>query len=161
MSFVVPIFYRWVAIFLIALAFGGFCWVKGANNAQVKFDKLIAIQAKAETELLLKRVKVTEKVDQKFQPQLTRIRTITKETIKEVPVYVSKNDCPMSGGFRLLHDAAAKGQLPDSTGIADAATVSADSVASTVAENYGTCLETAKRLEGLQDWTNEQLKLNK
>lgn len=151
---------RWLVLLLLLLASAGMGFVKGGAHAQKKFDALLAKQAAAETELLAKRTTATAKVELKFAPQLTRIRTITKETIKNVPTFVSTSDCPMGPGFRLLHDASAKGELPDASRIADAASVSAPVVAGTVADNYGTCLENAKKLEGLQRWINDQLNFN-
>jgi hypothetical protein len=68
-----------------------------------------------------------------------RIRTVTRTQIIEVPTYVSANDCPLSPGFRVLHDAAAVGQLPEPARIADAAAVPAPEVAATVVANYGAC----------------------
>ena len=62
----------------------------------------------------------------------------------------------MPGGFRVLHDAAAHGVIPDPARIADAAPVPAAAAAGTVAGNYGTCIENAQRLTDLQAWVRAQ-----
>jgi hypothetical protein len=87
-----------------------------------------------------------------------RVRTVTRVQVQEVTKYVSVNDCPMSPSFRVYHDAAAAGEVPDASRIVDAAAVSAPTLAATIAWNYGTCLEDAARLTGLQEWVSEQLK---
>lgn len=83
---------------------------------------------------------------------ITRVRTVTKEIIREVPVYVPAGSCSLPPGWRLLHDAAAAGEVPDPAGIPDAAPVAPDEAASAVAANYGACLENAERLRALQQW---------
>lgn len=107
-----------------------------------------------------KRESVTAEVTAKHAASAERIRTVTVTQIKEVPTYVSANDCPLSPGFRVLHDAAAAGELPDPSGIADAAAVPAPAVANAVVQNYGTCTETAQRLTDLQDWVRSQRGVN-
>lgn len=91
----------------------------------------------------------------------TQIKTVTKTIIKEVPVYVKATDCPSTGGFRLLHDAAADGVVPDPARITDAAPATASDVADTIAKNYGTYHEVAAELVGLQDWVRAQKALKK
>ena len=80
-------------------------------------------------------------------------RVIYRDIIKEIPHYVPTDLPVLPGSFRVLHDAAARGsELPedgDSSGI-DAATVSVETLAETVVENYRACREDRARLEGLQ-----------
>jgi hypothetical protein len=156
----VPTPYRWLAMLLAGLALIAFGFVKGAQHeedAQAQRD----LQAeRGAAELVGRRQAVTARVDLKFAPALTQIRTVTKETIRYVPQFVRADDCPLPGGFRVFHDAAATGRIPDPAGIPDAAAVPAQDVAATVADNYGACLETAKRLDGLQEWIREQLNLH-
>ena len=102
------------------------------------------------------RAAVADTIAPKAEAAQAQIRTVFKTIIKEVPTYVSTNDCPMSPGFRVYHDAAADGKLPNPADIAHAAAAPADTVASTVAENYQTCHATAARLSALQDWVRGQ-----
>lgn len=87
------------------------------------------------------------------------IRYVTKTLIKEIPVYVKTTDCPMPAGFRVLHDAAANGELPDAAAIPDAAPVPAPDVAETVADNYGTCRAAIQNLTSLRSWVDQQAQL--
>lgn len=81
-----------------------------------------------------------------------RIQYVTKEIIREVPVYVPAGTPDLPGGWRVLHDAAATGSPPDPARSADAAAVAAQDAAGTVVDNYGTCRDTADQLEKLQQW---------
>lgn len=86
-----------------------------------------------------------------------RIRTITKTLIEKVPVYVKADACALPPGFRLLHDAAAANvEVPDATGLVDAAPVPAADAASTIVSNYGIARSNAAQLVGLQEWVKAQ-----
>ena len=88
-----------------------------------------------------------------YVTQTAAARVVYRDIIREVPRYVP-NDLPvLPASVRLLHDAAARGsELPDlgDTGGTDAATVSVETLAATVAENYAGCREDRERLVGLQ-----------
>ena len=101
---------------------------------------------------------VTERVVTQYVDRVRTVREKAREIVKEVPVYVPADSCPLPSGFRLLHDAAALGvpPVPDAAARADAAPVPAQTAAATVADNYGTCRETAEQLRGLQAWVSQQ-----
>lgn len=103
-----------------------------------------------------KREVITQTVEREVVKTVKQIEVVTETIIKEVPVYVQADTPPLPAGWRVLHDAAARGQVPDPAALADAATVSAQDVAATLAFNYGTCIETAARLEALQRWAIQQ-----
>lgn len=147
---------RWLMLLaaVAALTMGYFAWadhIGDKREAQVRAK--YAAQAKTVDE---KREAIAAPIAEKQIVVQEKIRTVFKTIIKEVPTYVSVNDCPMSPGFRVFHDAAANGQVPDAPGIADAAAVPAPDVANTVVTNYETCHQTAARLTGLQDWVKAQ-----
>lgn len=157
----VPFFYRWLAIALLFIGAVGFGFVKGVEHDEAKQAAKDLAQERSNAALTTKRTDVTDKVASKYVPAITQVRTITKTIIQKVPVYVKDTDPPLPGGFRVLHDAAALGvQIPDTPSGPDAAPVPAQDATNTVIDNYGTCRETAKQLEGLQEWVREQLKLN-
>lgn len=106
------------------------------------------------------RAAVATPIAEQHDKAVERIVTVTHTITKEVPVYVPSDSCELPGGFRLLHDAAAHGQLPDPAGIPDAAAVPAQDAAATVADNYGTCREISQRLIDLQAWVKAQIDLN-
>lgn len=103
-----------------------------------------------------KREVVTQVVEREVVKTVKQIEVVTETIVKEVPVYVQADAPALPGGFRLLHDAAARGEVPDPTGIPDAAPAAAQDVAATVAENYGTCLQYAARVKAWQVWAAQQ-----
>ena len=150
---------RWLVMLgaVAALWFGYMAWADhqqgiGYDKAQAEY----AVQAKKADD---KREAVAPVVEAAHQKALAKIVTVTQTIIKEVPIYVKATDCAMPGGFRVLHDAAAHGTVPDPARIADAASAPAADVASTGASNYGTCHETAQRLTDLQAWVRAQAAL--
>lgn len=111
---------------------------------------------------------VTERVVTQYVDRIQTVRERGEAIVKEVPIYVPYVpstatsdphpgcDCSLPGGFRVLHDAAAAGELPDPAALADAPSASAQEVATTVADNYLTCHLIAEQLTGLQQWVTEQ-----
>jgi hypothetical protein len=51
----------------------------------------------------------------------TRIRTVTREVLREIPVRIPVDACPLPADFRVLHNAAAAGALPEPPGGPDGA----------------------------------------
>ena len=83
-------------------------------------------------------------------------QTITRTIREKVTQYVpfTNPDCPggAPGGFRVLHDAAAAGVVPDPARVADAAPADLAAVAGTVADNYAACLDWRAQVIGWQQW---------
>lgn len=117
---------------------------------------LIAEQAAAAVPIIAGQSKVTERVVTKYVEVEKKIYLAGKTIIKEVEIYVPRTDPDLPGGFRLFFDSSATGQVPDPAGIADAAPVAAQDVATTIAENHTACLVNAARLTSLQEWVREQ-----
>ena len=104
-----------------------------------------------------KQAEVTTKVVTEYVDRVKVVREKAREIVKEVPVYVPADSCPLPSGFRVLHDAAAGlSPIPNPAARTDAAPVPAQAVAATVADNYGACRETAEQLRGLQAWVSQQ-----
>lgn len=152
----------WIALAVLVLAW----WIRHEirDYGQAQYAKgradLLAEQAKAAKPVIAQQAKVTERVVTKYVDRVRVIRERGATIVKEVPIYVPSDAAPLPGGFRLLHDAAAAGAVPDPAGIPDAAGVPAQDAAAVVAENYGTYHETAARLTALQDWVRQQQALN-
>lgn len=145
--------YVYVAIAILSAALSGF----GSWQIQSwRHDAEKAAQLAEANRINAKRSSVSIELGQKSNAAQVRVRTVTKTIVQEVPTYVSSSDLPLSPSFRVFHDAAAAGQLPDAGRIADAAAVRVDSLAETLAWNYGACLENAERLRGLQEWVRAQ-----
>ena len=142
-----------LGLLLSALAlYGAFVYAKHLGKAELRAE--LAVQVK---KVDAKREAVAAPIAARQKAAQVQIRTVTKTIIEKVPVYVKTDDCPVSGGFRLLHDSAAANEpIPDATAIVDGAAVPAAVVAETVVSNYGTCNANAARLVGLQEWVSAQ-----
>lgn len=133
----------------------------GQASIQAKWD---AANVKAQAEIARLREaasKVTVRTETVYVDRIRTIREKGNDIIRNVPVYVPAGSPDLPAGFRVLHDAAAANNpLPASPGIADAAPVSAQAAAATVASNYAIAAENAARLTGLQDWVRQQCMAN-
>lgn len=107
-----------------------------------------------------KREAITQVVEREVVKTVKQIEVVTETIVKEVPVYVQADAPPLPGGFRVLHDAAARGQVPDPAALSDAAAVPAAAAATTVTENYGACRADQARLSALQAWVRAQQALH-
>ena len=121
--------------------------VQALWDAQVKAAELQVLQEQKRQQ------KAATTIAMNVVTSAAKERVIYRDIIKEIPHYVPTDLPVLPGSFRVLHDAAARGsELPeagDSAGI-DAATVSVETLAETVVENYRSCREDRARLEGLQ-----------
>jgi hypothetical protein len=127
---------------------------------QAKWDQSIE-RGKAEIARLQAQAnRVSTKIETQYLTRVEKIRGDTQTIVRQVPVFVPAGSCDLPGGFRVLHDAAAEGSVPDPARAADAAPVPAQAAAGTIADNYGTCRETAERLTSLQDWVKQQQAIN-
>ena len=103
----------------------------------------------------IKQAVVSDQTVTQYVDRVQIVQGKSREIIKEVKVYV-QDTCTLSGGFRLLHDSAIYNELPDSSRIADAETISVEAVAQTVIENYQACNVNSETLSSLQGWIKEQ-----
>lgn len=85
-------------------------------------------------------------------------QVVTRTITREVPRYV-REPAPQcadaglhAGGFRVLHDAAAAGVVPDPARVADAPAVGASAAAAAIADNYSACLDWRAQVIGWQQW---------
>lgn len=150
---------RWLLIggLVLALTLGYFAWADHIGDVR---EANVRAEYKKQAEAVdAKREEISDPIAQKAEAAQEKIRTVFKTITKEVTVYVKASDCPLSGGFRVYHDAAANGEVPDPSSIADAAPVPAPDAAKTVAANYGACLENSQRLNDLQGWVRAQQEL--
>ena len=108
----------------------------------------------------IKQAVVSDKTVTEYVDRVQIVQGKSREIIREVKVYVQDN-CTLSADWRMLHDSAVKSELPDTTRIADAGTVTATDVTAqdaieTVAANYSLCEENSQTLQALQSWVREQ-----
>lgn len=143
------------------IAFGSRRYAEGEAAVQAKWDEAVRRGEREVQRLKAEAGKVTVRTETVYVDRIKTIREESDAIVREIPVFVPAGACELPGGFRLLHDAAARGgAVPDPAALADAAPVAAQDATRTVAENYGACGETAQRLTSLQDWVAEQCRRN-
>ena len=104
------------------------------------------------------------KVVTKYIDRVQIVKEKGDAIVQKVPEYITKESdakCTIPNGFVVLHDAAAKGEVPDSTRDVNetASGVALSTVGKTVAENYTTCHQNVEQLKALQEWVKTQEKI--
>ena len=142
------------ALTAIGLLVGSY-WAGGKNCRASREVEIAQMQATIDAEKA-RQAQVTEKVVIEYRDRVKIVKEKGDAIEKLVPVYVPAND--LAPAFRMLHDAAASGQVPDSAerAIAAAKPIEGVAYASTVAENYKSCRAASAQLVALQKWTVEQ-----
>ncbi len=147
-----------LAAMAASLAIGGCQY--GEQRVQAKWDKANAAATEQSAQTEVAQAQVTTQVVTKYVDRIQVVRQRGADIIKEVPVYVpdptDPTACALPGSWRVFHDAASQGELPDPASRADAPPVSAQDAATTVAENYSACYEVSEQLTALQQWLREQ-----
>lgn len=100
----------------------------------------------------------TDRLAADLEAARARREVVTRTITREVPRYV-REPAPAcadaglhAGGFRVLHDAAAVGVVPDPARVASAPAVGAADAAGTITDNYAACREWREQLIGWQQW---------
>lgn len=148
--------YLLAAYAAIAIALVAGSYFKGRADAG---EACAVAAAKREAELVALKAKqaaVTTRLVTEYKDRVRVVKEKGDEIVKEVMVYVPVADV-LPSGWRVFHDAAASGVMPESPerAIAAAAPVEAVAAASTVAENYQACRATREQLIALQKWSVE------
>ena len=131
----------------------------GAGRVQAKWDKEKGDAREAAAKQRAEKAQTTTEVVTRYVDRVRIVRergdTITKEVFVHVPPTPPNPDaCALErNGWRLLHDAAARGQSDDASPRgADAPGPSAQDTARTVTDNYAQYHAVAEQLHALQDW---------
>ena len=149
---------------VVAVVFALFAIYKRGERAEKQRTELVATKQRAAAaeaqarDLTVRQLKADETI-KAYRASTEKVRTITKETIREVHVRIPADACPLPEPWRVLHDAAASGQASDPTTTpgTDGGPVAAQDAAATVIENYGSYHELAERHRSLQRYVKEQL----
>jgi hypothetical protein len=153
--------YWWILAIAALVTYLGFrVYDAGQEDIQKKWDASVARGIIEVQKLKEKQVVVTTRVETKYIDRIKTIREKGDVIVQKVPVYIPADTPDFPGGFRVLLDGAATGIVPDAGSELDAAPVPAQTLAASVADNYGTCLANAEQLTGLQEWVREQQALN-
>jgi hypothetical protein len=162
----IPIQYKSaIQILSLFLLICGSFFIGGITNEtkwQLKVKEMEAVVAKQE----LAAEKITNEVITKYVDRVKIVEGKTREIIKKVPVYITKESddkCIINNGFVSLHDSSAsQTKLSDSTGDVNeaASKIKLSDVATTVSQNYGTYYQVSEQLKSLQKWILEQKELS-
>lgn len=132
------------------------CLWFGRHYTVLQYEAQIAEQNRQIAELQEQKAKVTVEVVTKYVDRVKVVQSQADAVIREVPVYVTQAAdarCVIPVGFVRVHDEAATG-VPVAAGDSNEAAsgIALSAVAETIADNYGTCRETAEQLKALQEW---------
>ena len=102
-----------------------------------------------------------ERKTQEHIKELRNAKNANKTIIREVAGRQIDSQCTLPRSAVSLHDSASRGQVARGTESTDGtpSTVKASELLETVVDNYGTCLETAEKLRGWQEWYRTQQKI--
>lgn len=126
---------------------------RGAAEVRAQWEMERAEQIARIAELEKRNAQVVVKEVIKYRDRVKVVREKAEEVIREIPVLVPVDIPALPGAVRVLHDAAAGGELPDDpAGAARAAeAVEVPALVETVADNYAACRADAERLVALQN----------
>ena len=132
----------------------------GIANEEGWQKKVLQQQAEI-AQLKQKEAEVSTKVVTKYIDKIT----VVKEKNNEIAKYINQDSdskCQLSNSFSVLHDAAAKNELPDAARASDASAsgIALSTATKTIVDNYGACNQNSEQLKALQEWIREQQKLN-
>jgi hypothetical protein len=103
-----------------------------------------------------------EKKTQEHITELRNVKNVNKTIIKEVAGRQIDSQCTLPSSAVSLHNSASRGEVARGASSVDGTTssVKASELLETVVDNYGTCLETAEKLRGWQEWYQTQKKIH-
>jgi hypothetical protein len=152
---IISVFLLAIGLFFIGAISNEEQWKLKVNEMEVKVAKQEVAASELTTEVITKYVDRVKIVEGK-----------TREIIKKVPVYITKESddkCAINNGFVSLHNSSAsQTKIPDTTRDVNetASDVKLSTVATTITENYGTYYQVAEQLKSLQDWIKQQKDLD-
>jgi hypothetical protein len=128
-------------------------WRAEAEKLKADMDRKVALSEKSSKQIITKYVTKTKVIKEKGDV-----------IIKEVPKFITKDadaKCIIPKSFVMLHDSAAKNEVPDSSkGIDETASgVKLSTVGETVTINYNNYHQLSEQLKALQDWVTSQEKI--
>ena len=126
-------------------------WRAEAAKLKADMDRKVALAEKQSKQIVTKYVVQTKVIKEKG------------DAIKKLSEHVKQADakCIVPKSFVLLHDSAAKNEVPDTSKGVDGtpAGVNLSSVGETVTINYNNYHQLSERLKALQDWVSSQEKI--
>jgi hypothetical protein len=125
-------------------------WRAEAAKLKADMDRKVALSEKNSKQVVTKYIEKVKVVKEKGNV-----------IVKEVPKYITKDadtNCVVPKSFVLLHDSAAKNEVPDSTQGVDgtASGTKLSTIGETITINYNNYHQLSERLKALQDWVSSQ-----
>jgi hypothetical protein len=164
-SGLIPVQFRLPAQILGVVLVTGSVWLEGGLYNQANWQDQIAAQKQEIARLYAASKEVTIKTVNKYIERTRIVKEKADVIVKEIPKYITQehdSKCAIPVAAIVLHDAAAKNELPDTARLADDRTsdVTLSRLLDTTALNYGTFYEVREQLKALQDWVRDQKALN-
>ena len=146
---------KWISLVImcVGIYFSGayskdILWRAEAEKLKAEMDRKVAESDKKSKQIVTKYVTQTKVIKEKG------------DAIKKLSQHVKEADakCVVPKSFVLLHDSAAKNEVPDtSKGIDGSASgVDLSTVGETVSINYNNYHQLSEKLKALQDWVTQQ-----
>lgn len=144
-----------VLFLAVAFAFKAYGDLR-ASEVQGLWDAASMAQAQADREAEGKQAQATLITVTEYVDRVQTIRVKGDTIVQKVPVYIPSDSPLLPGGWRLLHDAAAAGELPPPPGSVEAEAVDPRTAAETVFANYGACHVDHAGYQSLWEWAERQ-----
>ena len=126
-------------------------WRAEAAKLKADMDRKVALAHKKSKQIVTKYVVQTKVIKEKG------------DAIKKLSEHVKEADakCIVPKSFVLLHDSAAKNEIPDTSAGVDgsASRVNLSAVGETISINYNSYHQLSEQLKALQDWVSSQEKI--
>ena len=128
-------------------------WRAEAAKLKADMDRKVALSEAHSKQIVTKYVTKTKVVKEKGDV-----------IVKKVTEYINKDadaNCVVPKSFVLLHDSAAKNEVPDTSKGVDGTPsgVKLSTIGETVTINYNNYHQLSERLKALQDWVTQQEKI--
>lgn len=144
-----------VLFLLIALAFKSY-GDRRAVEVQGRWDAATKAQSEADRAAQDEQAEATLITVTEYVDRVQTIRVKGDTIVQKVPVYIPSDSPLLPGGWRLLHDAAAAGELPPPPGSVAAEAVDPRAAAETVFANYAACHVDHAGYQSLWEWADRQ-----
>jgi hypothetical protein len=126
-------------------------WRAEAAKLKADMDRKVALSEKKSKQIVTKYIVQTKVIKEKG------------DAIKKLSQHVKEADakCIVPKSFVLLHDSAAKNEVPDTSAGVDgsASRVNLSTVGETISINYNSYHQLSEQLKALQDWVSSQEKI--
>lgn len=152
-----------IRVLAVAMMVGG-VYLYGGYGVQKYWMEQVEKQKEEIARIEKESAKVTEKIVVEYKEKVKVVKEKGDVIVQKVPEYITKESdaqCVIPNSFVVLHDSAAKNEVPDaSRGVDETASgAKLSDVARTVTLNYNNYHQLSEQLKALQDWVKQQEKI--